>query len=382
MISLASLLIQETKDAIFSAALGIASAIGLPVTSWQTGDPTRSLYLVLSEKLETLETIVVGFISSGFLDYASGDWLTVLAKQVYNVDRPAASYATTTETLTNSGGGIFEIGPGDLTFKNSATGKTYHNTTGGTLGGTPATLSLAVEADEAGSASSAGAGEIDTLVTTLLGVTCTNAIAAIGIDAQDDPTLRQQCRDKLGSLSPNGPSDAYSYVARNSDLTGTTAVTRVRVYPDSDTGQVTVYLAGPSGAVSSGDLSLVQTAIATYATPLCITPIINSAASVTIDVTYTAYIYKSANKTTQQAEDDIAASIESLFAETPIGGDIVPPATTGDLNTSQIVDAIKVYPQVFKVAVSLPSVDTPIANNQVPALGAITPTIVWVSDPH
>lgn len=381
-ISLATLLIQETQETIFNAALSVASAIGLPVSSWQAGDPTRSLYLLESETLSTLEIIVVGFITSGFLDYATGNWLTILAKQVYNVDRPDATYATTTVTLTNSGGGIFVIGPGDLTFKSSSSGQTYHNTTGGTLTGTPATLDLTVVADEAGSASSAGATEIDTLVTTLLGVTCSNALAAVGVDAQDDATLRVQCRDKLGSLSPNGPSDAYSYVARNSALTGTTAVTRVRVYPDSETGQVTIYLAGPSGGIGSPDLTLVQTAIATWATPLTITPLILSASNVSIDVAYTAYIYKSANKTTAQAEADIQASIEATFSTEPIGGDIIPPATTGSLYQSQIADAIKVYPQIFRVVVSSPSGDTALTNGQVPALGTVTPTIVFVNDPY
>jgi superfamily II DNA or RNA helicase len=38
-ISLASLLLSETRAAIYNYALGIATGIGLPVTSWQVGDP-------------------------------------------------------------------------------------------------------------------------------------------------------------------------------------------------------------------------------------------------------------------------------------------------------------------------------------------------------
>src|SRR5262249_39771218 len=159
-----------------------------------------------------------------------------------------------------------------------------HNTTGGNLpakvGVVNGTLTITVIADEAGSGSSAGAGEIDTLVTTSLGVTCSNATAAVGTDEQDESVTRQQCPDKLGSLSPNGPVDAYRYVARNSALTGSTAITRVRAYPDSDTGDVLVYLAGPSGAISSADRALAETAIADWATPLCITPTVSSATNV------------------------------------------------------------------------------------------------------
>jgi hypothetical protein len=384
-VSLSSLLIQETKEAIYTAALAVAVAIGVPVSSWQPGDPTRSLYFVESETLSTLEAVVVGYISAGFLDHATGPWLKILAKQVFNVDVPDASYAETDLTLTNGGGGVYDIAPGDLTFKSSLTGKTYHNTTGGTLLGSPATLTITVVADEAGSASSAGAGEIDTFVTTLLGVTCSNSAAAIGLDEQEEATTRQQCRDKLGSLSPNGPKDAYSYVSRNSTLTGVTSVNRVRVYPDSDTGEVTIYVAGPNGAISGGDLTAVETAIATWATPLCITPTVLNASNVSVAVTYTLWIYKSVNKTSAEVQATVLSALEAMFASqtlNPIGGNIIPPSATGSLHKSLIESTIRgASPQAFRVSVSAPSGDTALTNGQVATLGTVTPTINFVNDP-
>jgi hypothetical protein len=80
--SLASLIIQETKAQIYQTAIDVATALGLPVTSWQPGDPTRSFYHLESEVLAKLEEIVVNFIKAGFRDYAEGEWLKVLAKQV------------------------------------------------------------------------------------------------------------------------------------------------------------------------------------------------------------------------------------------------------------------------------------------------------------
>ena len=384
--SLASLLIQETKEAIYAAALAVATSIGVPVSSWQPGDPTRSLYFVEAEQLSTLETVVVGYISAGFLDYATGPWLKILAKQVYNVDVPDATYATTDLVLTNGGGGVYDIAAGDLTFKSSLSGKTYHNTTGGTLASGPATtLTVTVVADEAGSGSSAGATEIDTFVTTLLGVTCSNSVAAVGLDEQDEATTRQQCRDKLGSLSPNGPKDAYSYVARNSTLTGVTSVNRVRVYPDSDTGDVTIYVAGPSGAISGPDLTAVTDAIATYATPLCITPTVSNASNVSVAVTYTLWLYKSVNKTSAQVQSDVAAALEKMFASAtlnPIGGNIIPPSATGALHKSLIESTIRgTFTQAFKVTVSVPASDTALTNGQVATLGTVTPTINFINDP-
>ena len=82
VISLATLLIQETKAAIYEYALGVANAIGLPVSTWQAGDPTRSQFHVESEMFATLEEIVVGYIRSGFLDYAAEAAATGNAKSI------------------------------------------------------------------------------------------------------------------------------------------------------------------------------------------------------------------------------------------------------------------------------------------------------------
>lgn len=382
-VSLASLLIAETKAAIYQKGLDVATALGLPVTSWAPGDPTRSLYHFLSEVLATLEEVVALYVASGFLDHATGNWLKILAYQVYGVVYEEATYATTTVTLSNGGGGLYVIAVGDLTLRNTATGATYRNTTGGTLASGPGTtLAITVVADDAGSEGSAAALAIDALVTTLLGVTCSNATAAVGVDEESEPSLRQRCRDKLGSLSAAGPKDAYNYVARTSALTGTTAVNRTRSVGDTTTGVVTVYLAGPSGAVAAPDVTLVQTAIEQWAAPLGITPTATSATAVTVAVTYDLWLYASVGVTQPEAEAAVQSALETLFLSHPIGGDVitVPP---GALYHSLIESTIReVYPaHAFRVVVTAPAGDTSLTINQVVALGAVTPSIIFVTDP-
>ncbi len=382
--SLTGLLIQETKAAIYNTALTVATSLGLPVDSWQVGDPTRSLYHVLAEKLETIEANVVGYIKSGFLDHATGEWLKLLAEQVYGVTVPEATYATTTVVLTNTGTeGPYVIDAGDLTFASAVTGKTYRNTTGGTLAVGPATtLSVTVLADEAGSDSSAGAGEITTLVTALQGVTCTNATAAVGVDEQDESVTRQDCRDKLDFLSPDGARGAYSYVARNPDYGGTSAITRTRVYGDSTTGIVTMYLAGPSGGSSAADVALATTAVVTWATPLCMTPVVSAATNLTIAVTYELWLYQSCNLTVTEVRAEVLTALQDLFAVRPIGGDVVAPATTGKIYQSDILATIvKAIPQGFRASVTAPSGDTSLTNGQVGVLGTVTGTIHLETDP-
>lgn len=388
VVSLATLLVQETKAAIYAKGLAVATTLSLPVTSWSVGDPTRSLYHFVSEILSTLEGVAVGYIASGFLDFAvaaaeaddsNRPWLILLAEQVYGYDTTEATYATTTITLTNNAGGFYpDILSGDLTFRSSATGKTYHNTSSGTLNSGPATtLVLDIVADEPGSASSAGAGEIDEMVTTLLEVTCSNATAATGLDAESPASVATGCRAKLGALSPNGPRSAYEYVATRPALTGTTNVTRARSIGDSATGDVTLLLAGPSGGVAGADVTLVQTAIERWATPLCITPTASTAVNHVIAPTYELWLYDTVGKEDAEIKALVEASLQSIMLARPISGDIIPPAA-GAVYHSLLESAIaSPFPgEVFRVALTSPAGDTAIAWNEVPVLGTVTPTAV------
>ncbi|HXG69983.1 MAG TPA: baseplate J/gp47 family protein [Gemmatimonadaceae bacterium] len=384
-VSLASLILTETKAVLYQTALSIASAIGLPVSSWQAGDPSRALLHAQAEALAARDLLAAGYIRSGFLDHAEGVWLTVLAEQQFGVIVPPATRATTDVTITNPGGGFYPgLLAGDLVFKNTTTGKTYTNTTGGTLASGPGTtLKVTVIADEAGSASSASAGEIDDMVTPLGASTCTNALAAIGVDEQSEETTREQCRARRGRATPNGPKDAYTDVALDPVLTGTSAVTRCRAFPDSDYGKVIVYLAGPNGAVSAADRALVEVAILKNAAPLTITPTVLSVSNVVVPISYSMWIYKRSNKTAAEIAEAVEVALEQMFASLPIGGDIIETASTGKLYRFFIESTIReAFPDdTFRVSVSLPSGDTALTNSQVAALGVITPTIILVANP-
>jgi phage-related baseplate assembly protein len=382
VISFASLILSETKEAIYAKGLQIGAALGLPVTTWAPGDPTRSDYYFIAEILETLEAVVGQLAKSSVLDESEGDWLIVKAEQDYGVTAVEATYATAACTLTNGGGGQYTIVAGDLTAKNTATGKTYRNVTGGSLVGVGATLSLDFVADEPGSGSNAAAGEIDALVTVLRAVTITNPAAAIGLDQESEDALRTRCREKLGSLSPNGPRDAYAYIAKSSEFTGSTEVTDARVYDDADTGDVEVYLRGASGAVSGDAVTAVLAAILEYAAPLCITPAVASATNVTVAVTYQLWLYSADSRSTSEIEDAVEAALLAMLATRPIGGDIITPGANGYVYLRLIEATIKgVSPYAFRVALTLPAADVELDPDEVAVLGTVTATITKVADP-
>lgn len=379
LVSLASLLVQETKAKIYARGIAIAQSLGVDTTSWVTGDPTRSLYHFLSEVLETLEVNVAGFVASGFLDYATGDWLTLLAKQVFNYDRGAATYASCTVELTNGGGGLYVIAAGDVTVRSATNGKTYRNSTGGTLAsGAGQKLSLTFVADEAGAASSATVGTITTMVTNYIGVTCSNTTAAIGTDQEKDASVRDQCRAKLGMLSPNGPRDAYNFVVRSSALTGVTDITRARTVGDSTTGNVTTYVAGSNGAVAGASVTAALAAVTKWAAPLTITPAVNNAGEVVVNIVYELWLYSTVGVTNAVIESKIVTDLTAMFAARPIGGDIIAPASSGSLYHSLIESTIKAaYPDhIFRVALTTPAGDTALSIGAVAKLGTVTATAI------
>lgn len=329
MSTIADLIVAKTKAVLYTGWLATATALGVPVTSWEVGDPTDSLAQWVTEEIAALELVFVDFCKSAFLDYAAADstlyeWLVIVADQQFGYTARTATYASCTYRLSNTTGAIYSFDPGDITVKNTLTGATYHNTQAGTLlGGTPsatAILDLAIEADLPGSGSSAIIGEIVDLLTPFGDVTGVNTTAAIGQDAEPAASIVLACRNKLARMTNGGPRDAYVSVALDSTLTGTTVPTRARATSDSLTGVVSVYLASDSGAVPAPDLAKVQTALTEWAAPLCITPIAVSATACAVAFEYDVVLNSEWGTTDVEAHAEIYLAIQKWVASVPIGG--------------------------------------------------------------
>jgi hypothetical protein len=232
-----------------------------------------------------------------------------------------------------------------------------------------------ITADEAGSVGSADPGEIG-LLTTLPGVTATNATAAIGTDKESAASVEQGAREKLGPLSPKGPKEAYNSVAKDSDLTGTTAITRARTYADSTTGIVTVYVAGPSGAVAAEDVEKAEAAIVEWATPDCTTPVVESAINKVVNGSYELWLYDDIGQNAAEVEQTVqAAALRPFFEARPIGGDIIEAEAVGKVYRSGIEGAISgAFARRYFIRLNLasPAVDTVLADQEVPVFGTFT----------
>jgi len=369
-IHILTLITKQGRDAFLAKALKLAAAVGLPVTSWRTGDPTLTLYQNEAETLDTLEDYVIDIAKSANLSTAEeGDWLDLLAEDVYGVPPAAATYAHPTITLRNTGGGVYPLEVGDLTVKSSFSGKTYHNTALGRTSGDVDTLVLGpgaeltydLEADEAGSASSVIAGDLDSLVTTLEGVVIVASTAGVATDKSSPEQIKGTCRETLGALSPNGPPDAYAYVCKASTLTGSTEVTRASADEDRTDGNVYVYVAGNAGAVTDTSVDACQLACERWATPLCLKVNVASAANYPIAV----HAIVSGADIPAGYESAVRGALQALFQALDIGEDVP---------TSQVIAAIHgAVSEIESVQLVAPAgLLVSVPANAVPTLAALT----------
>jgi phage-related baseplate assembly protein len=376
------LTVDEVKTSIYQ----VLAAVGTNTTGWKPGAVVRTIIAAVAILVASLSELMALIAKSGFLELAEGDWLTLVAKYVFGVERVEATFAAGQVTLSNASGGVYVFDPGDLVVINPTKKKTYTNTTAFTLGALETGRVIDIRAVEVGADSTSPPGTITEIETPLIGVTVTNALAVVGLDAESDPTVRLRCNEKLSSLSPNGPRDAYAFVARGAtrstgELIG---VTSVRVSKSSDTGLVTVTVAGPSGAISGDvddpltDLGAVNMQIQTSVVPDGVTAFIQSANPIVIPVTYEAWIYNTTSLSPAQIQTQITSKLTSFMSSQPIGGNVIPP-DGGKVFKDAISTAIgATRPELFHVVVTAPAADVDVADILKPVLGAVTCTAIHI----
>lgn len=422
--TLASLITALTKTQIFQKFLDTCTALGIETESWQTGDPTRATLFANASRWADWEASFPNMIKGGLLGLSAGDWLTLLLAQNYNVTRRAATFATCAPDVNNVGGfqivnstavdfGHFSVG--DLRVQNPhVTGQpTYTNTVAFDLGPS-ATVVTSVAAEVAGSPSDATIGQIDTIVSPgMSGVTVSNLSAATATDAESDADATARGQAKFASVSPAGPRKAYEFFLTTpelqSDGSNATNVTRVRSLEESDYGDAIVFIAGAGGALTTADVTKAQntiegtggTAPATGCNPLVVNAHVINSTNLAVAVTYELWVYSDINLTSAQIQHNISAALTTAFAKIKIGGDIIPPATSGfvyvDWIKARILEAVDTLadgvtlasggPYGFKCAITAPASDTPVAvtynstypgssSAQVPTIGVVTATAI------
>lgn len=371
----ADLIKPVTVDEAQSAVYEILAKLGVSTSVWKTGSVVRTMIHSLCTVYSGFSQLQADAIAGGFLQFAEGPWLTAKAQYDYGVERYDATFAVGTVTFTNTSAYDYSELAGDVTVAHTTSGKNYRTMQDLVLPA-GATATVEVSAIEAGTASNAVPGTITVLVTTLLGVSCTNSDALVASDEETDAQLRERCSDRLGALSPNGAPDAYEFAALSATRPdgSNVGITRVQTTTDMQ-GNVYVYVANAAGDVPPGDIALVEESIeAVYkVVPLAVHAHVVGAATADVTVAGDIWVHGSALSDTD-IQTAIGNALIAFFAEQPIGGNVIAPATTGYIYLDAIRAAVmEAVPTAFHCVLSSPSADVALADNEVAALaGSVT----------
>lgn len=393
MQTISDLLSTQTAAQIRQSMVNGLVTVGIRADLWRPGGGYSLILTVVANMFAGFQQLVVQTIGFGFLPTAVGGWLTLLAFYVYGVTRPPATFANGAVTLVNPGGGTFNYEPGQVTFLNSTTAATYVNTQAIAL--TPlSTQTVNVQAVNPGSASNAAPGQIDTLQTTMLLVTVSNALAVLGSDAMLDADLLTMCLNSLGAQSVRGPRNVYAFAAQVavSPTTGAPVnVNRTARSISSHTGTVTVWCASPQGAPTSDDLAGVANSIEngvpglnppfSGARPDGVTAIVNAVTTVPYSAPLIVWAQALPGLTEADLVAQIASELDDLFEVYPVGG--LATDTTRGLFGSYVEGAVEsVNSAIFKVetpgATNTPNVplpDLPLVDGEIAVNAIVTAAI-------
>ena len=133
--TLAELLQPANVETVFNTEISLATNLGFPVSTWQPGGTERARFLLFATMLSNLSSqYIPTIVANGLLPLSTGDWLTLLALNNYNVQR---ELATNTDgylsfDTTVSGAGPFTIAAQTM-YAIMPDGLRYVNTTDFTI---------------------------------------------------------------------------------------------------------------------------------------------------------------------------------------------------------------------------------------------------------
>lgn len=320
---LTELVVQIPVATIFSQSLQIAADLGLPETAWQPISIGREIIYINSQIASNFSLVIQeGAVAGGFLTYAKGAWLTLLAHELFDTDRIENSSATGKITLVNSSPVPYTFGVGDVRVLNEAAQKTYTNSNGGTVGANSTLTTTEFIADEPGTASNLTLGDPLSLVTTAPGVLPFWQEDLIGQDEETDPALVDRSREANAKASPNGPRDAYDYFAKTTQRPNGTFVGVTRTNVIQGNGTTTVYAADADGALITADRGYVFDNINANVVPTGFTVIVPepSCSEKSVPVSLLLIGNPDSSEARAQVETRVRNAIVAYFATVPVGG--------------------------------------------------------------
>lgn len=365
---LQDLLTPLSKASALETVLATFRSLGFKVTSWQSGGIGLTVANFLADMVAQQSGVIVNAVRSGFLDYAEGRWLTLLAKSLFDETRiPAVKTVGTMRLSSSAGAPPYTVAPFSKWIQNGS-GLKFVNSSGGTLAsGAGQVLDLTWEAEGFGSAYNLANNTALSFVTPMAGVTISNPpgtsgdwITTHGLDEESDASLVSRCRAKWATISYGTPALAYEYWAR----AASSEVTRVWVDSSNPVGPGTiiVYVAGASGGITS------PTTLATVDTYLQARKAFGSLVGVYGAETYPQPVEGTVycrGISIAEAQAKVEAAVQAWVQSIPIGGETFG-GGSGYIYLNGLVTAIRSVPGIAHVVLTDPTSDVLLMSTQVP----------------
>lgn len=370
--SLQSLCTPLTPEQVRSFIYSVLGKVGIDTTAWQPGAVVRTLIAVVATLFSSYTYWASAAVQGMHLLLASGDWLDAVAYYDYGTTRNPETYAAGPVTLTNAGAGVYDYLPGQLTItltKAPPDGSTtpqvyyYSNTQEVNVSGNQV-QSIQIQAQQSGSAPNYTNGSTATLaVVGNTALTITPTTSLLGADEESDQSLKNRAQQAQSALSPNGPSEAYTYAATQvQDANGSPYATKAKALPSP--GNVTLYVAGPNGSISgttsdpTTPLGAINQYIQSNVVPLGVQCTLQSCTNLLLNINYTVWASRTTTLSNTAITSAIYAAVASYLNDFPIGG--FPPLGDSQHATAPgwiYIDQVKA---IIEEALNLPGITNPI----------------------
>lgn len=367
--------------------LDLLKLVGIPVNAFQTGEaPLAILEVIARYATRFFNATVLPILKLPNLDKCSGDLLTVAAAIFYGVPRLEETFAEGPATVQNPTAGLVTLNEGDLQIRVVdvlGRARIYRNSNT-----TPITLDPYSGSGPYPEAEVPFRCEIAGSVGTMIligsplevvsgqGVLVESDIAWVGTDQESDPDLRLRARASRAQNAWGGPRDIYNYILRTTSRPDGSVipVTRVRVVPPTGDGTLTIYVATPSGALDSGDVTILQERLIDDVDPMTTTSILTNTTNVLIAPTLTVTVDRDADIPDAEIDSAIKTALANWLATSPIEGWRETLLGDGYVWKDELV-AVASESHSAIVRVTTTFVDLLMASGEVPVAGTITITI-------
>ena len=339
--SLDTMVVASTPQEILALELSIATTLGLPTSAWQPVQAVPAILNVNATIAADYSSTVAFLAQGGYASLAAlmvdgngnpiTTWMDLRGQDQYGTTRIAASSANGVVPLNNSTGNTYPYADNNpLHFQNPVTGATYTSVGSGNV--TPGASTPQIQADAAwlGSIGTTGAGVTLVMTTPLNGVSVSSLVVSlVGSDAESNAAYLTRCQGKIANISPNGPSQAYSYLVGTipqgtpstvPPYAVSSPLTRVTTSTAPGTGYVIVTCADAAGVPPAGDVAVANAVVQAQATPLGVLSQVQGATPITATIGYVVLVKTSSGLTVAQIVTNINDALANMFATFPIGG--------------------------------------------------------------